>query len=161
MPLLKSRCQKRLAVLWFTGGGLIFLLLLLQTFLGRYGDQAREAWSWFLPTIMPTLSLIAGVIASDALGRSARAARVDPFTFRLAYALSVVYLAIVSLTLLLSPFSPLPQLELMRLSNLWLGPLQGLAGAVLGFFFVATDRHPRTAASPAAPPPEENHPDSA
>ncbi|WP_456425770.1 hypothetical protein [Rhodocaloribacter sp.] len=135
--LTKTRAQKRLATLWFVAAGLLFSLLLLQTFFGRYGDQTREAWSWFLPTIMPSLSLIAGVVASDALGRSDPKATVDPFAFRVAFLLSAAYLVIVSLTLLLSPFSPIPQLELMALSNLWLGPLQGLVGGVLGFFFVS------------------------
>ncbi|WP_457651940.1 hypothetical protein [Rhodocaloribacter sp.] len=135
--LTKTRAQKRLATLWFIGAGLLFFLLLLQTFFGRYGDQTREAWSWFLPTIMPSLSLIAGVVATDAMGRSDPKATVDPFPFRVAYILSAAYLVIVSLTVLLSPFSPIPQIELMELSNLWLGPLQGLVGGVLGFFFVS------------------------
>ncbi len=153
MLISKIRCQKRLAILWFTGGGLLFFLLLLQTFFGRYGDQVKEAWSWFLPTIMPTLLLIAGVVASDLFGRSDRTARVEAFSFRLAYIVSLAYLLIVSLTLFLSPFSPLSQLELMHLSNLWLGPLQGLTGAVLGFFFVSQDK--KSGKESQASPPEE------
>ena len=48
---------------------------------------------------------------------------------------SVFYLAMVSLTLLVQPFLTTPALELMQRSNLWLGPLQGLAAATLGAFF--------------------------
>ncbi len=144
--LTKTRAQKRLATLWFIGAGALFLLLLLQTFFGRYGEQTQQAWTWFLPTIMPSLSLITGAVATDAMGRSDPNATVDPFPFRVAFILSAAYLVIVSLTVLLSPFSPLSQIELMELSNLWLGPLQGLVGGVLGFFFVS---RPKAKSAPA------------
>ena len=142
--LTKTRAQKRLAMLWFAGAGALFFLLLLQTFFGRYGDQTQQAWSWFLPTIMPSLSLIAGAVATDVMGRGDPNATVDPFPYRVAFLLSAAYLVIVSLTVLMSPFSPIPQIELMELSNLWLGPLQGLVGGVLGFFFV---RRPKAAST--------------
>ncbi len=136
MKIAKSRCKRRLATVWLIGSGLLFFLLLFQTFLGRYGDDADAAWGWMLPTTMPTLMLIVGVLVSDALRKSSAAIKVDQFIFRLAFYLSIAYLAVVSMTLLLSPFSTIPQLELMTMSNLWLGPFQGLVSASLGAFFV-------------------------
>lgn len=60
---------------------------------------------------------------------------VDRFFFRLADFLSIAYLATVILTILLSPFSRLSQLELIKVSNLWLAPFQGLVTAALGGLF--------------------------
>jgi len=145
MKISKAKCKKRLATVWLTGAGILFFLLLFQTFLGRYGDRADAAWGWLLPTIMPTLMLMVGVLVSDALRKSTASVQVDRFIFRLAFFLSVGYLIVVSLTLLLSPFSAIPQLQLMTLSNLWLGPFQGLVSAALGAFFVNREAAPATA----------------
>ena len=137
MPLLMDKCKKRLAIVWVTGAGVLFLVLVLQSIFGRYGDKTNDAWAWLLPTIIPTLSLIVGVVASDALDKSVRAASVDVFMYRLALSLSVAYLVVVSLTIFLGPLSDWPQLELMKLSNLWLAPLQGIVAAAIGVFFVS------------------------
>ena len=134
IPVAASR--RRLATVWFIGAGLLFVLLLLQSIFGKFGDKASEAWYWLLPTIMPTLSLIMGVLVSDTLG-SVKTNTVDQFMFRLSFFLSIAYMLVVSLTILLSPFSEQPPLELMNLSNLWLGPFQGLVSAALGAFFVS------------------------
>ncbi len=139
MRVSMTTAKKWLAVVWFIGGGMLFLLLLTQTFLGRYGDKAKDAWTWLLPTIIPSLSLIiSGVVVSGPLGKSLETNTVDRFAFRLSFVLSIFYLSIVSLTIFLSPFSELPPLELMKLSNLWLAPIQGFVSAALAVFFVST-----------------------
>lgn len=129
--------QKLLAIIWFIGAGIFFILLVFQTILGRYDNRANEAWSWLLPNIMPTLSLIIGVIISDTFGQDMQMKTVDRFVFRLSYLLSIAYLIVVGLTIFLSPLSNIPPLDLMKLSNLWLAPFQGLASASLGAFFVS------------------------
>jgi hypothetical protein len=44
------------------------------------------------------------------------------------------------LTIILAqPLTQLPALELMRQSNLYLGPLQGLVAAALGAFFIKSE----------------------
>ncbi len=134
-----AKSRNRLAILWFTGSGVIFSVLLLQTFLGRYGENSSAAWEWFLPTIMPTLSLIVGVVVMDTVGKGVKLRSVDGFVFRLSFILSLFYLVAVSLTIFLKPFSPLSASELMKLSNLWLGPFQGLVSASLGVFFMKRD----------------------
>jgi len=137
------QCKKRLAVLWLTGGGFLFLLFLLQSVFGYFagcGMNARDAWGWLLPTIMPTLSLIVGVLAMEAATRNVDERRVDPFFFRLAIFLSLGYLLAVLLPLLLQPFSPRTPREIMDLANLWLGPLQGLTAATVGIFFTKGEK---------------------
>lgn len=136
MTLPMAKCKQRLAVLWFCGAGVLFFLMLSQTILGRYGDKSSEAWSWLLPTIMPTLSLMIGVLVMDALGRGIKIMEVDVFLFKLTFGLSSAYLAAVLLIVLLQPLSTLSPFELMSQSNLWLGPFQGLVAAAMGAFFV-------------------------
>ena len=60
--------------------------------------------------------------------------------FKLALCLSVTYFLVVLATIVLQPFSSVPPLELLDMSNLWLGPLQGLVTGVLGAFFVKVEQ---------------------
>lgn len=136
MTIPMTKCKQRLAALWFAGAGVLFFFLLVQTILGRYGDKASEAWSWLLPTIMPTLSLVIGVLVMDALGKGAAQLRADRFLFRLTCGLSTAYLSAVLLLFLLQPFASMSPIELMNQANLWLGPFQGLVAAAMGAFFV-------------------------
>ncbi len=136
MRIALSRAQHRLTIAWFAGSGFLFLLLLIQTLVGRYADKVNEAWSWLLPTFMPTLSLMIGVLVANSRKRESRDKTVDGFLYRLSLILSIAYLAVVSLTILFSPFSSYTPLELMKTSNLWLAPIQGLVSASIGAFFV-------------------------
>lgn len=131
-----------LATIWLIGAGSVFLLLVAQSLLGHYEPATQEVWSWFLPTVLPTLSLIIGVLVADRRGdgRKTRGKGagepVDRLFFRLGASMSVLYLLLVALSVLIQPFLPqAAPLELMHRSNLWLGPLQGLTVAALGAFF--------------------------
>ena len=154
MTLTKSKWV--FASIWLGGAGLVFLILVVQSLVGRYGSQSEDAWAWYLPTVMPTLSLIIGVLATDfrvaatanaAAAASATAAttiatdaKVLPVSARgllwLGVGLSVFYLLLVAVTILAQPFlQGVSPIELMHRSNLWLGPLQGLTAGVLAAFF--------------------------
>ena len=133
------RCKRRLATVWFVLGGVIFLLLVIQTVMGYYGQRATDAWGWFLPNVMPTLSLIVGVLVLDQMGGGVKTRTADAFLYRLALGLSCAYLLLILLSILIQSFAPLPPLELMQQSNLWLGPLQGLVAGALGAFFIKAD----------------------
>ena len=89
---------------------------------------------------MPTLSLIIGVLVLDTTSTGGTDKKVELFIYRLAFGLSTFYLVLVALTPLVQPFTGLSPLELMKRSNLWLGPLQGLVAAVLAAFFVKGER---------------------
>lgn len=132
-----EQCRKRLAIVWFVISGILFLVLVLQTIFGRYADKVNEAWSWFLPTIMPSLSLIAATWVSDLRHENVQVEHANTFLYRLALMLSVFYLLVIVLVVFLSPLSQTPPLEMMRQSNLFLGPIQGLVAAVIGVFFVS------------------------
>ena len=131
-----------LAAIWLIGAGSVFVLLVAQSLLGHYEPATQDVWGWFLPTVMPTLSLIVGVLVADRRGdggktRGKGADRpIDHLFFRLSAGMSVLYLLLVALAVLIQPFLPqTAPLELMHRSNLWLGPLQGLTVAALGVFF--------------------------
>src|SRR5215472_12482755 len=141
-------CQRKLGVLWFSVAALLFLFLVIQSVVGVYRyrtetglqDLTSDAWGWFLPTLMPTLSLIVAVFATD-VGRSGSAIpTVDRFFFRIAFSLSVLYLIVVVMSLLGTTLFSTDPLSDLKTSNLWLGPLQGLASASIGAFFVKRGR---------------------
>src|SRR3546814_12120112 len=90
-----------LAAIWLVGAGGVFLLLVAQSLLGRSEPATHEVWGWFLPTVMPTLSLIVGVLVADrrsaGTGQDARQAcnPVDDLFSRLASVMSVPSLLLV------------------------------------------------------------------
>ena len=141
MQISRDKAKKYLAVLWFISAAVLFILLYLQTILGHYEQNIDKVWGWFLPNILPTLSLIVGVIVTDALAQTIKTEKIDRFVFLLAFGLSITYLIVVLFTIVLQPMSPLPPLDLMSLANLWLGPFQGLVSASLGAFFIQNQKN--------------------
>ncbi len=135
--VLAAECKRKLAALWFGGSGLIFLVLLLQTIFGHYGENVRDVWGWFLTSTMPTLSIIVGVLVTDALGKGRQVSQVDIFIYRLSFWLSVIYILLISLVISIQPFVIVSPINLMRESHVWLGPFQGLVTASLGAFFIS------------------------
>ena len=137
MKMDAYRCKKQLAIVWFLVAVVLGAVMMVQSVLGHYGDKSGDAWSWLLPNLLPTLSLMISVFAADAIAGDAGAGRtIDSFIFRLTFAVSVVYLGGVAASIFLSPLSTEGPIALMKTSNLWLGPMQGLTAASLGIFFV-------------------------
>src|ERR1044071_2038560 len=64
IPLEKVRW--RLARLWLLMGGFFVVLLIAQSLMGKYHDKVQNVWSWALPSIMPTFSLIITVLGANA-----------------------------------------------------------------------------------------------
>ena len=129
-----------LAGTWFVGAGLCFVVLVGQSQVGLYDSDTAAVWGWFLPTVMPTLSLIVGSLVADYRKVPVRASeRAKPTAgpvFWLGVALSAFYLLLLGTTIAMASIQvEAAPLGLMQRSNLWLGPLQGLCVAALGFFF--------------------------
>jgi len=119
------------------------MILVVQSLLHVYGDLTQEAWGWFLPTLMPSLGLIVTVLTYTALNPLMTGSVVRKTFVSIAMGLSILYLATVILTILIQPFAsktPAEAVELMRTSNLWLGPLQGLVASALGVLFVSKEK---------------------
>jgi hypothetical protein len=130
--------RNRLTAVWLVGSGIILALVILQSLLGKYGDETQEAWGWLLPTLMPLLGMIISVLGYSALDARVSRFRARKSFYRIALWLSVVYLALVLLTILIQPEVGTDPIALMHTANLWLGPLQGLAASALGVLFVST-----------------------
>ena len=126
-----------LASVWLVGTGIIVIIVVVQSLLGHFGDRAQEAWGWLLPTILPSLGMILTVLGYTALDPTMSTSVVRASFYRIALGISIVYLCLISLTILIEPFTSRKPTELMSLSNLWLGPIQGLVASALGVLFVS------------------------
>lgn len=131
MTIMKAR--RALTVVWLAGAGVTFATLLVQTLSGRYGIRADEAWSWFLPSVLPTIGVMIAVVFKTTPDRR----HVSRFTFRLCVTVSLVYVALVAGTVFLQPFSVWSAFQLFKMSHLWLAPTQALADGVIGYLFLS------------------------
>lgn len=128
--------KKNLATLWFVLVGLVFLLMFFQTLNGKFEQDVNEAWGWLFPTVLPTLSLILTVFVFDMRNTQKQVVKVDRFYFRLVFSLSLFYMIIILLILLSQPITGQPIIILMKVSNIYLGPIQAIITGAMGLFFV-------------------------
>jgi hypothetical protein len=129
--------QRRLLWVWALGTLMPFLLLFGQSVAGRYGDEAGRAWNWFIPAVLPTLTVIVGAIAYGARGQH-ESKSVDALAYSVAQWLSVFYLLLLSSLLLLQPLATSTPLQWLESSKVWLVAVHGLVGVSLGAFFTST-----------------------
>ncbi|KAA6457190.1 hypothetical protein DYQ86_22900 [Acidobacteria bacterium AB60] len=132
--------QYRLAILWFVGSALVFVLVIYQSLAGVYADRVQDVWKWLLPTLMPTLTMIVTVAAANAFKSGASAIIVRKTFYRIAFGLSACYLGLILFVLLSLPaFHRMvsDQIESLHTSNLWIGPLQGIVASALGVLFAS------------------------
>ena len=142
MRISMIQARKLLSTVWFVGFSIIFLFLLLQTGFTFFGDMVDEVWSWFLPTTVPTLSLIIGVLYASTSNDHVTDKTIDRFLFHFALILSIAYLIVVGLTFIMQSynFRHTSSLNLMKMSHLWLAPFQGFVSAAIGAFFVSIEK---------------------
>ena len=134
-----------LAKLWLSCAGIIFLILILQSVFGKYAAKVQEVWGWALPTLMPTLSLIITVLGASALKKDRDQTYVRRNYYQVSFWLSAAYLLLILAIILIEPFTKREPVELMQLSNLWLGPFQGLVAAAIGVLFFSKESSSTTA----------------
>lgn len=138
-----STIRHRLLVLWMIFLVLIFALTFSQTIIGAYENHLKELWSWFLPTIFPTLALMIGSQEDpyDFEGSSPKTVYVRKSRSYTAIFFSAFYLSMVFLTSLCVPLATYynrfdSSLDFLNTSQIWLAPLQGLVLISINFFFV-------------------------
>jgi hypothetical protein len=143
--------RRRLAQLWFPAGGLLLLILIGQSLGGAYGTELETVWGWALPNFLPTLALMVSVFAANALlPYDAEVVMVRNDFFALAWWLSVFYLFVLLLSVLVQPFMQFlgfagavgveERIQVLQISNFWLGPIQGVVALALGILFFLKDR---------------------
>lgn len=142
IPLGKARYK--LALLWLPGAGIIFGT---QSSLGDiYEGRLTEVWSWALPALLPTISLILSVLGANAIeetdGSNADSPVLKRSFYKIALGLSVFYLLLILATILLQPIAvsntskeKFFAVDFLKQSQLWLSPIQGLVISALGVLF--------------------------
>ena len=158
MTIPTNTCRRKLAILWFSASGVLYLILFVQVQLGHWGNDTGRVMAWMLPSLTPTLSLILGVFVADAVRSPGEASQqgavnAEPFFFRLTFSISSVYLASLLLIILLQPESPTNVELLITQNNLWLVPFQALVVASMGAFFVSQKKPHGADEPPVEPPP--------
>lgn len=129
-----NRFQLTLTGLWWGWGLLLFLLLVaLSSQSAIFGDEVSSAWQWFLPNITPSMGLVGAAAYARRKTADVDLAVIKPL-FLMAVIVSAVYLLLLTVSLIGVFFSANP-LGWLGKSNLWLGPLQGLAASALAVFF--------------------------
>jgi len=145
--ITQALARRRLAQAWFLGSAAVAALLL---FLTLFGDQSavETLWQgWFVPGVMPNLSLIIGVLVADSKSgkavdetdgaeTSAKPDDANVFLFKLAFWLSCTYVGLMLVTLLASPLTGVSFQTDLANSRYFLAPVQALATAALGAFYV-------------------------
>ena len=153
--------RSRLGWIWFIGAGLIFIVMIMQSLLGNYrtstADLTQQAWSWLLPTLMPSVGLIVTVLSYSALDPNVSAFVVRKNFVTVATGFSIFYLFTVLITLAIQPIAapsdPEKAIGLMHTSNLWLGPLQGVVASAIGVLFTSKEPDRQTIPAAGATPP--------
>lgn len=142
-----SDARKRLVVQWMVFTSIIFVIYFIQTLTGRYEKYESEVWEWLFKLIIPSLSLMIGVLISQ-VSAPASEVETDVFYFRLATWISYFFLVVLLLSAFLIPIihlqqnrnlsiteAPRPITDAMKSYNIFLLPLQGFCTLTLGLFF--------------------------
>ncbi|BAN27967.1 hypothetical protein [Caballeronia insecticola] len=140
------RCQNWLAVIWVLFFVIQVGLLVMRSIVGASGsDESRkltaEMWSWYVPMVMPTLTLIAGALFAAPAAPAAPAVdarEVSAVRAGILFVLSIAYLLSIFALLVVPPSlgtTPQDHLQLLHDSNYWLGAFQFFIAAALGTFF--------------------------
>lgn len=138
--LVFADCQWRLASVWLSGAGVLLALFLVQVAGRKFDGEETRAWAWLLPNVVPVLTMIGGAVSYQ-VSRPKVRIEVNPFAYRAAVALSVVYLAILLLVLLLIPLaetrgtSPIAWVTQCQVP---ITALSAIVGGALGAFFVSS-----------------------
>jgi hypothetical protein len=90
---------------------------------------------WLLPSIIPTLSLVTGVWANNTIKKKRNTEKVAKGTYRVVLAVSIFYLVFIGLIFAIQPMVPKDPMDVIKDSNLILGPLQGVVCVFIGIFF--------------------------
>jgi hypothetical protein len=137
MSITINEAQKRLARLWGIGAAAAFLLLLWVSFGAHVfkAESVSDAWNWLLPLVMPFLTLIVTSVVSEAQQQNPSTAPTSGLALALAWWISLGYILLTIGSLLAVLWLPAEPVALLKMSNLWLTPIQTLLSAAMGVFF--------------------------
>lgn len=135
-----GRARAVIAWVWLVLGMGTFVLVATQSLFARYEPRTRDVWDWLLPSLMPTLMLVAGAIAATRRPGSHDEQAPKALVFW-AIGLSSLYLLFVASPFVLPAFIGQAPFTLIDRITLFIGPFQGLVSAIVGVFFVHVARN--------------------
>lgn len=130
--------RHQLARIWFPSAGIIFLILVIQSLTLVHGDEVQQVFSWALPNFLPTVSLMMSVFAQDALIRDEQKAEkvfVRSSFLTISKWISLFYVALLFIVVFAASVSGDRPLDTLEMSNIFLGPIQGLVVGAIGVLF--------------------------
>lgn len=147
-----DHARRRLTQIWFIGSALFLLLIIGQAIGTIYHKQTQDLFSWALPTILPTLSLMLSVLAANAIVPPAAGddeTQVRRTFYDLSVGISVFYLFVLLGGTIAAPIAAssigdesYKAINVLQLSNFWLSPLQSLVVVITGTMFFTKEKSP-------------------
>ena len=129
-----NKARKKLLLTWLCGSAIPLLILGIQTFLGSKSNGVEsQVWSWICPLIFPFITLFIGTFNGDAANTDEKL--VSFFLLQISFILSLAYLLIISLVILIEPFSDKNVLLVFSNSTYFITPINGLITACIGSMF--------------------------
>lgn len=108
MDISFIKAKRKVGELWIIASVSIILLFFVKQLSGRFENITTEAWQWFLPYVLPTLSLMATVLALEASHNTnvsnSTNSTIDILYFKIAFWLSIIYFVL--LLIVLFSYSP-------------------------------------------------------
>jgi hypothetical protein len=129
-------CKDKLLKIWSIGFAILFLLLIVQTFMGKYGNKYADVVGWLVALTVPTLSLMFGVFIADKQGTSLQEIPADRTLYKIASVSSLIYFLLIYLVFLVEPLVSYSPFQLMDISKPFFGVLNGFITLIIGYFFV-------------------------
>ncbi len=138
--------RKTLLTHWMVFSAIIFVTYFVQARMGKFGNSEAEVWSWLFQYLLPSISLMIGVLIIS-LSDPSTEQSIDVFYFRLAMGMSYFFLILIFLSSFFVPLihlqsnlnSPVldqtPLIKAFDNYNSVLIPVQGLSTLTLGIFF--------------------------
>jgi uncharacterized membrane protein YeiB len=129
--------QRWMALVWYLMVLPFLTALIAQTMGGAFDNRDTEMWGWALPTFMPTLALITGVVVVEevrAQGKNRRTRTVPIFAQNVTLGLSVFYLLLLNYVVFSSRANGY-SIQALQRSNVFLGSIQAIVGLALAVFF--------------------------
>jgi hypothetical protein len=125
--------KKKISTIWFIGGGFLITLVFVQTLTGRYDNIIPSAWQWFLPTVLPNLSLI---VTSSFFGKTDESMYfVESIFFQITKWCSIAYLVFILFIILSYTYDKGNIIDYYKKYNFFITGVQTLVFAALASFF--------------------------
>lgn len=141
-----DQARNNLASLWLIAAVVIVIVVAAETMFGGIDQShAQSVWEWLLPTLTPTVGIILSTLSRTAFQSSPSRAMVRKTYYRVAFWLSVFYLALILASIVFRQSiadDTAAWLSNLQTSNLWLAPIQGFVALVLGILFTSAKHHP-------------------